>query len=44
MHALTDTWQEFRTMNKRRRAHQAVNLLLVISTALMTWKFFMVAT
>ncbi|OMJ95040.1 hypothetical protein SteCoe_1745 [Stentor coeruleus] len=44
MHALTDTWHEFKTMNKRRRALQAINLLLVISTALMTWKFFMVAS
>ena len=44
MHALTDTWHEFTTMNKRRRAHQAINLFLVISTALMTWKFFMVAS
>lgn len=44
MHALSDTWNEFKTMNKRRRAHQAVSLFMVISTALMTWKFFMVAS
>lgn len=44
MHTIHDTWTEFTTMNHRRRGHQLVNLLLVISTALMTWKFFMVAS
>jgi len=44
MHTIHDTWIEFTTMNTRRRGHQLINLLLVISTALMTWKFFMVAS
>ena len=44
MHTVYETWHEFKTMNLRRRAHQIVNLLMVIATALMTWKFFMVAS
>jgi signal peptidase len=44
MHTVYDTWNEFTSMNLRRRAHQTVNLFLVIATALMTWKFFMVAS
>lgn len=43
MHLVTDTLNEFKIMNKRRFAHQFINLCLVIATALMTWKGFMLA-
>lgn len=44
MHLVQETLHEFRIMNKRRFAHQAVNLFLIVSTALMTWKGLMLAT
>mmetsp|Transcript_14986 Transcript_14986/g.21790 ORF Transcript_14986/g.21790 Transcript_14986/m.21790 type:complete len:183 (+) Transcript_14986:2-550(+) len=44
MHIVSDTWAEFQGMNKRRFAQQAINLFLIVSTALMTWKGLMLAT
>ncbi|CAG9328503.1 unnamed protein product [Blepharisma stoltei] len=43
MHVVTDTLNEFKIMDKRRFSHQFVNLCLVIATALMTWKGFMIS-
>lgn len=44
MHVVQETLDEFRTMKWRRFFLQTVNLCLIVSTALMTWKGLMLVT
>lgn len=44
MHLVQETLHEFNIMNKRRFAQQTINLFLIVSTALMTWKGLMLLT
>ncbi|EKX47590.1 hypothetical protein GUITHDRAFT_137365 [Guillardia theta CCMP2712] len=44
MNVMSETFQALRTMRKRQLAHQVINLGLIITSALMIWKFLMVVT
>lgn len=44
MHILGDTINEFRAMKLRRYMQTGINLCLIVSTALMTWKSLMLVT
>lgn len=44
MHFITDTINDFKALNKRRWMQSLINLCLIVSTALMTWKTLMLAT
>lgn len=44
MHTLTEAYHEVKAMDKRLFCQRTINVSLLICTALMTWKLFMIAT